>query len=483
MNGFRTTTGVVSPGNVGLSQAGAQGDLSLALDPFRWGLAALTLMTLSRVHQQFGLLAMMRPALIAAGFLIVYATLNSRVIGQAPGLKTWQAKFMAALFGTACMSALFGISLGHSATYILGSYWKVLFGALLLVAAMRNARDLYTFVWTVVASGLTLAFLALFVFEMVTEQGFSRLAGQATYDANDVGCVALPIMALSILTLQSSKRVGKALSLVTLLALSMTIAKTGSRGAFLGLGVMGLSILLLSTHVSVTKRVRFVVLAAIGLGVAAPHGYWQQMSTMLQPKDDYNWTSPTGRKAVFLRGVGYFKHYPIFGVGIENFPMAEGTISERAQNFEEGVDEGIKWSYPHNSYLQAAAETGIVGLVLFAGLVFGSVVSLSRLRTRLPRVWINGTQEERFLYRACVYLPAALLGFAAASSFVSFAWLDLVYILVALVIGTEVAIRARLRSDPVPTEFQPTIAPSRRLMERGGLPLGVGFRLPSSDNQ
>lgn len=453
-----------------VSAGGSELELKPVLDPFRWGLAALTLMTLSRVHQHFGILAAMRPALLAAAFLLGYALLNSRVIGRAPGLKIWPSKFMIALFGTACLSALFGISLGHSALFILQSYWKVLFGALLLIAAMRTARDLYTFVWTVVLSGATLAFLALFVYQMVTEQGFSRLAGEATYDANDVGCVALPIMALAILTLQTSKRLGQLLSLGTIVALSMTIAKTGSRGAFLGLAVMGLGLLVLSNHVPVVKRLVFVVLAIGGLSLAAPAGYWKQMSTMLDPKDDYNWTSPTGRKAVFLRGIGYFKQYPVFGLGIENFPMAEGTISDRAQNFEEGVDEGIKWSYAHNSFLQAASETGIVGFVLFAGMIVGSIVGLTRLRRRLPRSWINGTREQRFLYRACVYLPVALLGFASAGSFVSFAWLDLIYILVALVVGTYVAVNECLQRATLPGGVPIDLPLGRRpLLERGGL--------------
>jgi len=447
------------------------GDLAIALDPFRWGLVLLTLMTLSRVHQHFGLLSMLRPALLTTAFVMVYAVLNKSVIGNAPGLKSWVSKVMLALGATACLSALFGISLGHSGSYILQSYWKVLFGALMVIVAMRGTRDLYTFVWTVVVSGATLAWLALFVYEMVTDQGFSRMDSGYSYDANDVGCVAVPIMALCVLTLQTSKRLGQAVSVMTLVALSMTIAKTGSRGAFVGLAVMGVSLLLLSTHVSVAKRVLFVLMATIGLGVAAPAGYWKQMSTMLSPKDDYNWTSPTGRKAVFMRGMGYFAHYPVFGLGIENFSMAEGTISSRAVNFQEG-DEGIKWSYPHNTFLQAAAETGIVGLALFSALILGSVVGLTRLRRRLPRSWIHGTREERFLYRSCVYLPVAMLGFAVTSSFVSFAWLDIVYILAALVVGTYVSIEQRLHAP----DASPVMAP-RRTGLRGGLAASAGDHL------
>ena len=58
---------------------------------------------------------------------------------------------------------------------------------------------------------------------------------------------------------------------------------------------------------------------------------------------------------------------------------------------------------------------GIPGLVLWCSLVFGGMVSCVRLRRRLPRAWLKGDAEERFLYQATLYLQLAFIGFAVCA--------------------------------------------------------------------
>ena len=64
--------------------------------------------------------------------------------------------------------------------------------------------------------------------------------------------------------------------------------------------------------------------------------------------------------------------YPIFGLGIDNFTMAEGLYSDYAKLAHE-LNIGVKWSAPHNSWVEAGAETGITGLVVWGALIIGSV--------------------------------------------------------------------------------------------------------------
>jgi O-antigen ligase len=129
--------------------------------------------------------------------------------------------------------------------------------------------------------------------------------------------------------------------------------------------------------------------------------------------------------------------------------MAEGTISERATNWNPSR-AGIKWSAAHNSYLQAGAELGIPGLLVWTSLVVGGVWGMRRLRRRLPPAWSSADPERRFLYLAPTYLSVAFVGFGVSSLFVSFAYLDPIYLLAALVSGLYVAVERVRRADAEP---------------------------------
>ncbi len=309
------------------------------------------------------------------------------------------------------------------------------------------------------AATALLVWLSLFVFGMskAGPDGIMRISGGYKYDANDLCVVVLVGLALCLLTFQTSKVTGKLFSLLVLVGIGMTIAKSGSRGGFVGLAAEGLALLICLHTVPLVKRVAFIAVVIAGLFLSAPPGYWNQMSSILSPKKDYNWDSYGGRRKVAKRGIGYMMMYPVFGIGTNNFPMAEGTISERAKQFRPG-DPGIRWMAPHNSYLEAGAEMGIPGGLLWAGLVLGGIVAMYRLSRRLPRSWLHGDTEERFLYQAAMYLPVGITGFAFSAFFVSFTYLDPVYILAALMVGVYLSVDRKLRESP---------AGSVRVLHRG----------------
>ena len=414
------------------------------LDPLRVSLFALIVINISRVHEHFGFVARIRPVLILVMVALAYAILRPRLLGQ-EWIRTWPPKVLLGLAIMACLSIPFGLSLGGAASYFLFSFSKVLIVAFLLMAAIRGTRDLSMFVWAYVVSCGVLVWMATLVFGLrLYGSGIARLGDLYMYDANDLGVVLMIGIALSLLTFQTSGRMGKLVSGATLLGIGVAIARSGSRGAFIGVIAVGLALLFALKSVPVAKRVGFVLVTTLALVVATPQGYWEQMRSMLQPKEDYNWTSETGRKAVWERGLGYMWQHPVFGIGIHNFGRAEGTISDRAENRRPG-GPGIRWTSPHNSFLQAGAELGIPGLILWSSLVFGGIVSMRRMRRRLPRAWARGDPEERFLYFSTVYLPVALIGFAATAFFVSFAWLDPIYFLAALITGVYVSVNRRQR--------------------------------------
>lgn len=441
--------------------------LRASVDALRMMVAILIVINVSRVHQHFGALAALRPAAVLTALAIVYALVVPQTLGGRAVLGTFPARVVAGLGIMALFSALLGISIGHSAAFIVDSYWKVLLGTALTMLVVRDARDLKTLVWAFVASAGCLAWLALSVYQMSDLGGLTRLSDGYTYDANDLGCVIVLSIPLTLLAFQHSGALGKLTCATVLLALGMALARTGSRGAFLGALATGVTLLVLLDTVRISRRLIFLAVLATGLALAAPEGYWRQMLTVSSPTEDYNWTSPIGRRAVAARGLSYMLSRPVAGIGIDNFAFAEGTISDRARTHVRG-DEGIKWSAAHNSFVQAGAELGVPGLVLFSMLVIGTAIRLVRLRRRIPPAWRVPRSETGFLFGLCTFLPVSLAGFAVSGFFVSFAYMDVVYILAALCAATEIAVRRRLDTwSGEPTEEAHRQHPGPR--RRGGL--------------
>jgi O-antigen ligase len=226
------------------------------------------------------------------------------------------------------------------------------------------------------------------------------------------------------------------------MGISSTMARSGSRGGFLGFIAAGAAALILVNGVSVMRRL--VVLAATFLVfmVGAPPGYWKQMSTILAPKEDYNYYDREGRKAVMERGITYMTQYPVFGLGIDNFSKAECTLSPKIATSR--TNGPLRCTVPHNSYLQSGAELGFPGLLIWGSLVIGGIVAPLRLRRRLPKSWVRGTKSERFIYNGASFFALAMIGFAVTSFFVSFAWMDPIYVMAAFLTGLYVAARVQI---------------------------------------
>jgi len=425
-----------------------KGPMPMARDAFHVSLFILVLLNISRLHMQFPVLKALRPEMGLTALCLGLAYMKPAFLSRRNMLDTWPARGIALFAFLACSSAVFGISLGHSAVFILNVYVKTIVFAFLVIASIRTARDLYALVWAGVLSAGWLAYTSMFVFKMVTYGNYARLSNLDTYDANDVGLVMLVGLALTLLAFQTSRLIGKITCGVILVGVGATIAKSGSRGAFVGLLALGAGLLLLANRVSMFRRLAFVGATALGMILFAPPGYWKQMKTIEDPKADYNWNTVNGRRQVAIRGIGYMEMFPVFGVGINNFPMAECTISDKARNHV--VGEGIRCTPPHNAYIEAAAETGVPGGLLWIAMVPGGVVWLLMLRRRLPRTWANGDPEERFLYMSTLYFAVLLVGYSFGSFFLSFTWYDVSYYVFALLAGLQVAVWEKLRRTSTP---------------------------------
>lgn len=439
-------------------------------DLYRGALFLLIIVAVGKSHLHFPIMVTLRPALVLTGLTMMYAMMNPSGLADRSMLRLWPARVIAALGIWSAASIPFSISMGGTAMFVFTEYSKTIVLALLLILAVRDCRDLATLLWGFVAAVGSLALLSILVFK-VTQHGddeIARIQNGYAYDSNDIGLVAVVGLAITLLMFQSSKSTGKLLSLATLAALGATIARTGSRGAFVGLLCVGVALLVLLREVPIAKRVAFMLVCMLAVGVAAPQGYWEQMQTILVPSQDYNWDASQGRMELIKRAFGYMMKNPLTGLGAGQFGRAEGTMSPLATAHSEDPNSaGVKWSAAHNSFMQIGAEMGVPGLLLFATLVFGCIREGLVLQRRLPRSWRKADPERRLLYNCATYLPVAFIGFASAGFFVSFAYLDVIYVLTAFHLGMLQCIKQKELEEqgggaaaPVP------VAPARR--GRGG---------------
>jgi O-antigen ligase len=183
------------------------------------------------------------------------------------------------------------------------------------------------------------------------------------------------------------------------------------------------------------------------------------MATLRNPEQDYNWSgqSVEGRMEVWRRGVSYMISRPLFGVGMRNFSIAEGTLSEESRASEER-GRGFKWSVAHNSFLEIGAETGVLGLGLFVGMLVFALRAMRRVRRRSRPNDRAPSRQVLFAYT----LTASLLGFIVAGSFVSAWYFSYLYMVLGMAIGLTKIHRMGQASVPDLETWRAVLASRRR---------------------
>jgi O-antigen ligase len=159
---------------------------------------------------------------------------------------------------------------------------------------------------------------------------------------------------------------------------------------------------------------------------------------------------------------------PLLGVGIANFPAAEGRHPLIVRLQEQG--RGMKWSAAHSIWVQAGAELGIPGLLALV-LMFGiSFRLLWRTDRRLGGVGIRGDPELKLLGEMGRPLVGVLLGVAVAGSFLSHAYTPLLWMPFGLALSVEKLVRMKAREQAAHARYAAPAAapPGRRRAGRGG---------------
>jgi O-antigen ligase len=387
-----------------------------------------------RVHELFPILGYLKPALLATALGLGLWALQQRGPRNVGRLRSAATTCLLGLLLWGALSVPGALNQGlafQSWTY----YGQTVLLALLVAGSVRNPRDVERL--TLVYFAVTVVYTAVVLSRFQLGADNWRLSRLYYYDANDFATLIVTAMPFGLYFALSRGRVSlRLLALAGLGLLAIGLIRSGSRGGFLAfLAVVAFVLLRVTTIPARMRLAGLVLIVGITFGAASDQ-YWAQMQTIISPKRDYNITSEEGRVKIWERGIGYMTGNPLFGVGLRNFQVAEGTISAQARRAERGL--GVRWGAAHNTFVQIGSELGVPGLLLFLALLANTFAGLARAARRFKTGEYAGSDASRLAQT----LMASLVGFAVGGFFLSLAYADLLYTLVAFGIGLDKVARA-----------------------------------------
>jgi len=400
--------------------------------------------TVGRVHQLFPVLLPLKPAFLAALLGVGLYLLQQSGQRRVHRLRSPTTVCLLGLLLWAALSVPAALNQGV-AFYVVTDLAKAILMCAVLAGSVRSLRDVERL--TLVYFGVTVVYTAVVLSRFQLSDDSWRLDRLYYYDGNDLATLIASAMPLGLYFVLTHRRlVVRGLALVGLVVLAIGEIRSGSRGGFLACLAVVAFVLLRVTTVPARARLAGVVIVLVVVGATSSDKYWTQMQSIVHPNEDYNTTSDAGRMKTWERGLVYMVGHPMLGVGAGNFPVAEGTISPLARLQERGI--GVRWGAAHNSFLQVGAELGIPGLLLFIGLIATTFMSLRRVARRT----LTASPPAGDVSSLAQSLMAALVGWVVGAFFLSLAYTDMLYTLVALAVGlakiaggNETRIRARPR--------------------------------------
>ena len=225
---------------------------------------------------------------------------------------------------------------------------------------------------------------------------------------------------------------------------------TFSRGAFVAAVVLMLA--MLAAGLLRVRHALALVLAFVALVTIVFPGYVVRLQTLQKADSAASQTSGAdgairGRATENLAALHAFADHPLLGVGPGEFFARESTAYANALDLR-FLDTRRR---AHNMYLEMAADTGLVGLLVFLGIVATTLVGL----WRTARSWdTRGDPTRAALARA---LGLSIVGYLVSATFLQLAYQRYFWLLIALAnsaiwaLGREARRRTR-PSGPDPIE-------------------------------
>jgi len=328
----------------------------------------------------------------------------------------WRFLVLLMLLGQFTMTTWLGIN-PWAAWPKLANVGKM-FIPLILLTLLIDSREKLRLVLVVVAGSVALVAVKGGFWALIT--GFrDRVYGAPGSEmaGNNEFAIAVT-MAIPLLVLwrdEVTDRALRAALVVTIVLCFGAALSSWSRGAFLSLGAM--SLLLIWHYRRKGAPLVFLVVGLVAIGLLFPEGWIARMSGMGQYQSDQ---SAMGRLEVWQSGWNYLLAHPWLGGGFESWIYISLPKGSR------------DW---HNAYIKMGVEHGFPGLLLWAALLAGTFVSLTRM-IRLGKLW-----RLDWVRRWAAMLRASLMAYAVGAVFLGIAYWELLYwLLTASILATRFAL-------------------------------------------
>lgn len=345
----------------------------------------------------------------------------------------WFAAFLfLCIYGASLAIAAAGAAAPAASLAAMVEYAKNVLVALLIIATIRQSRDMRHVVWALLAAGGLMGAITVFQYltntfdhtywgfalapemQIVGETGGHRVSGPVG-DPNFFAQIMLVPVPLALERLGSERRLSLKVLAAFILAVSvLSIIFTFSRGGFLALVVMVGVLVMRMRH----ARHAIPVVAAIGiLALAAmPATYSERIMTLITSAKSSGSlvtkeSSFRGRTSEILCGWMMFIEHPGTGVGPGNYAHHYQDYARRLRMEKRLADRN-----PHSLYLEILAETGILGFAAFAVLMGAAFTGLRRACRRMRD---SGARSEAAMGQA---LTAGLFGYLVAGLFLHSAY-------------------------------------------------------------
>lgn len=306
---------------------------------------------------------------------------------------------------------------------------KTLLMVLITILAIHSEKDIKTFAWVV---GLSLGFYGLKggIFTL-TSGGMNRVFGpDGSYIADNNALALALVTTLPLVWYLQLHARNKWIRIGLLgLALLTIIAAVGSysRGALLAGMAMLLFLWIKSRHKLQTGLLLLLIVPFVF--ALMPDEWFARMSTINTYKED---ASALGRINAW---------YFAINVATDNF-LGGGYNAFSRPMFLQYAPEPLNYRAAHSIYFQVLGEHGFIGLAIFLLLM----VLAWRTGTRVIKL-CKRKEALKWAHDLAAMSQVSIVGYAVGGAFLSLAYYDLYYYIIALLVLLEKALLLDLQRD------------------------------------
>jgi len=342
--------------------------------------------------------------------------------------KGWiQSAILVGAYGLVVFASLFYAADFQRAQEAFSDYFKDGIITVIIVVLLQTGATFKRVIWALLAAGFFLGTIGVYQYltrtfdnnyygfgqaplqHIVGEENSNRISGPIG-DPNFFAQIMLVIVPLGLNRMVYEKKtVLKVLAGWIAIAALLTVIFTYSRGAFLALLLMAF-VMFLYRPLKFTEVLVGILLITIVIRFV-PNPYLERISTIQDIfSNQYGVrgeVSFRGRASEALAAWLMFADHPILGVGVQNYPIYYQYYSRQL-----GLDPRLEARSAHSLYLQIAAETGLLGII-----VFGTILWLMFRNIRIA--WRRLEQAGATDYAGMVFSFAiGVVGYMSASLFI-----------------------------------------------------------------